>query len=103
MEKGRSGRGRCIGYNLSHMADLKKTASRSHNHSLIALWLFRVIKLILKHVFSYVCLSQTATAKQGGANAIVRCRPRAGVYVQELQQQFIQLIVAQHYCHGDLV
>ena len=27
MEKGRSGRERCTGYNLSHMADLKKTAS----------------------------------------------------------------------------
>lgn len=49
------GGGGCIGYNLSHMAYLKKTASRSHNHSFIALWLFSCYKAYCKaRFFSYI-------------------------------------------------
>ena len=50
MEKGR--RGRCIGFNLSHMADLKKTTSLSYNHSIIALG------HISEHINDYFCLKQ---------------------------------------------
>lgn len=57
------GRGRCIGYNLSHMAHLKKTTPLSYYHSIIALWLFHVIKHIFKHInetisISFICYSK---------------------------------------------
>lgn len=58
IEKGRSGRERCTGYNLSHMADLKKTASLAYNHGITALGLFHVIKRIITHINIYFCLTQ---------------------------------------------
>lgn len=47
------GRERCTGYNLNHMLDLKKTASFSYNHGIIAL----VIVLIIKHIHELHCFS----------------------------------------------
>ena len=52
LHTGRRGRGRCIGYNLSHMAHLKKATSRFYNHCVIALG------HISEHIKDFFCLIQ---------------------------------------------
>lgn len=94
MEKGRSGRARCTGYNLNHMADLKKAASFSYNHNITAPGLFHVIK----HVNNYFCFVQMQQLNRVEHISLPsvgqgRLWKRVAVVLQNNPQHFILLTV----------